>query len=271
MTLSVLARGTTQPAESRVIFRTDPLPADHVNPPAEHPPSGVQIAGYRMAAQKHHTTTGDRTRGLGANRSEARPVIKIDNREVFAVDHRVTAPNLQSERTSRNRRGVRESKLQTFTEVPVIRDRGKVLAPTHTVELYHLACRLLLHVRNPDLPAGEAQQRSLELLESVHPLYVVGVERMQVATFDVHGGGKVQGTQRLQVERRRGAHGYSVGSRHTGARQASAQKVTIAIADRERRVDRHRACLFDSRQQAQGALALAHREHHVRVWWRLGA
>src|SRR5712664_2788737 len=47
-------------AESRVIFRTDPLPGDRVNPPAEHPPSGVQIAGYRMAAQKHHTTTGDR-------------------------------------------------------------------------------------------------------------------------------------------------------------------------------------------------------------------
>src|SRR5216684_1598941 len=122
-------------AESRVIFRADPLPGDRVNPPAEHPPSGVQIAGNGMAAQKHHTTTGDRARGLGANRTEARPVIKIVNREVFAVDYRVTAPDLQSERTSRNRRGVRESKLQTFTEVPAIGDRGKVLAPAHTVEL----------------------------------------------------------------------------------------------------------------------------------------
>src|SRR5260370_9088687 len=84
-------------AGSRVIFRTDPLPGDRANPPAEHPPSGVQIAGNRMAAQKHHTTTGDRARCLAANRSEARPVIKIDNREVFAVDYPVTPPHLPSQ------------------------------------------------------------------------------------------------------------------------------------------------------------------------------
>src|SRR6202048_3003097 len=131
-----------------------------------------------MAAQKHHTTTGDRARCLGANGTEAGPIVKIDNREVVTVDHRVSAPNLQSERTSRDRRGVRESKLQALTEVSAIGDRGKIFAPAHAVELHHLAGGLLLYVGNSDFPACEAQQRSLELLESVDPLYIVGVERM---------------------------------------------------------------------------------------------
>ena len=64
---------------------------------------------------------------------------------------------------------------------------------------------------------------------------------------------------------RRSREQDSVGRGHAGAQQSRAEQVAIAVANRERRIDRDRARTLEFGEAAQRALALAHREDYFRV------
>src|SRR6185437_441196 len=123
-------------------------------------------------------------------------------------------------------------------------NRREVFAAAHAVELDDFADDLLLDERELNAAARKAHEGGLELFEVLDALTVVRAERVEVAALDVHGGGQVDGAQRLQVEGGGGADEDTFGHGHPGAHQAGAEQVAIAVADGEGGIDDDGAGLF---------------------------
>src|SRR5271170_4548392 len=131
------------------------------------------------------------------------------------------------------------------------------------VKFYDAAHDFLLHVCEADSAPREIAENRLDLRSIARALHVFGRERMQVAALDEHARRQIESAQLAHVERLARGHQRARRSRHASLLEAGRQQVAIAVAKRERGIDRDCALLLDLGQLLERAWPLAHRQHEV--------
>src|SRR2546425_1122798 len=108
--------------------------------------SNGEVAHRRMAAKVAQRTARDCTSRLGAHAAEARPIVEVDDRETVGLEDRIAAPDFQAQRRRRNRgRMIERARLRVAKMSAALRNRRKVFAAAHAVELDDLADHFLLN------------------------------------------------------------------------------------------------------------------------------
>src|SRR5271155_2280856 len=118
-----------------------------------------------MTAQVKNRTACNRAGGFVANAAEARPVVKVNDGEIVALDDRVATPDFETERGCRVGGRVIEGELLRIGEFgPLLGNRREVLAAADAVEFDDLADHLLLHVSELHAAARKSQEGRREVL-----------------------------------------------------------------------------------------------------------
>src|SRR5208282_1159370 len=121
----------------------------------------------------------------------------------------------------------------------------------------------LLNVCETDSAPREIAKNRLDLRAIARALHVFGRERMQVAALDEHARRQIESAQLAHIERLARGHQRARRSRHSSLLEAGRQQIAIAVANRERGIDRDRAFLLDLGQLLERARPLAHWQYEV--------
>ncbi len=128
-----------------------------------------------------------------------------------------------------------------------------------------MAARRLLYEDHRDAAAREVGQRRSQGNASGRLLHVVGAECVQVPTFHEHAGVEVERRKLSHIDGTCGRDQNPIGRWDAGAHQTGAEKIPIAVANRERGIDCDRAVALKFRKPAQRAFALTHCQNYFGV------